>query len=264
MKRLAALALALACAGASAQALGAGPRPPAVAFAPRPGAALPRELVFTDADGRAVRLGDALGPGPALLALGYYRCPQLCGLLMQGLLEAVHADGLPAASTRIVFVSIDPRDTPADAAVRRRVDLDYARFLDAHAAPPPLELLVGTPDRIAALARAVGYDALPTDDAAAAFAHPAGVLVVTPDGRVSRLLAGVRYDPAALRAALVDASGGRVGGVGDRLALLCAHVDPRLGRHSEAVLAGMRVAGVATLLLVAALVRRRVRGERAP
>jgi protein SCO1/2 len=275
-----ACALVAAHASAPAQDLAAGP---ALAPAPAPApisltqhlqARLPLAAGFTDSDGHPVRLADEFAPGrggtarPVILVLGYYRCPQLCGLLMQGLLEAAHATGLPASAYRIVFASIDPGDTPADAAVRRRVDLAYARFLDGGAAASParapsLALLAGSPASIAALTRSVGYVYRPVPASgdppadAARFAHPAGIVVVTPDGRISRYLMGVRFDPDELRRALVDASDGRIGSVTDRLALMCAHLDPRLGTWSTTVIAGMRAAGIATMLLLGLFVWRR-------
>ncbi len=247
----------------------------AIALTQRLGAALPLAAPFTDSAGRAIALGDEFASvgrdaRPVIVVLGYYRCPQLCGLLMHGLLEAAHDTGLPATSWRLVFVSIDPDDTPADAAVRRRVEIDYARFLDAKASPPDVDLLVGPPASVRALAYSIGYAWQPAAAAAPAasgapttrFDHPAGLVVCTPDGRVSHYLMGVRFDPRDLRAALVDASGGRVGTLTDRLALLCAHLDPHAGRWSTAVLAGLRAVGFATMVMVGLLLWRSRARER--
>ena len=260
MKACLALALLLAHACGFAQALAparAGPLVPApgapgAGFTQRLDAALPLSAAFIDSAGHPVRLADEIASRPTLLMLGYHRCPQLCGLATQGVLEALRQSGLPASATRILFVSIDPGETAADAAGRRQVDLRYASLL-AGAAPadaPAIERLVGAPASIAALASSVGF-AYRAGDAAARFSHPAGVVVVTPGGRVSRYLMGVRFDPRVLREAVTDAAGGRIGTLSDRLALLCAHLDPRVGLHSEDVLIGLRVAGLATLGLLA-------------
>jgi protein SCO1/2 len=244
------------------------PTTPVATLAQRLGTALPAALPFVDSDGHAVRLGSSFGGPPVVLVLGYYRCPQLCGLVAQGLLEALRATGLPPDASRLVFVSIDPDETPADAAARLKVDLDYARFLDAGAgaAPPFLRLLTGSHESIATLARAVGagWRRVAADPAAPAarFAHPAAAIVLTPDGRVSRYLMGVRFDPRELRAALVEAGGGRIGSLTERVALLCAHADPNLGRHGAAALAGARVAALTTLAGVAFIVWRRARQRR--
>lgn len=262
------LALALAHATAFAQALAPArdgpltPRPavPAVGYTQHLGARLPLDAGFTDSAGRAIRLADEFprDERPTLLMLGYHRCPQLCGLATQGVLEALRQSRLPAAAARILFVSVDPDETAADAADLRRADLGYARLLAGASASdaPPIERLVGPAASIAALARRVGFVYQP-GDAAARFAHPAGVVVVTPDGRVSRYLMGVRFDPAELRAAVAAAADGEVGNLSDRLALLCAHLDVRQGAHSAAVLSGVRVAGLATLALLAIFAWRR-------
>jgi protein SCO1/2 len=249
--------------------LSPGPVVPAAALTQRLDARLPLDATFTDSAGRVLRLGDEFdGRSAVIVVLGYYRCPQLCGLLTQGLLEAGRATRLPTSAWRVVFASIDPTETPADAATRRRMALDYARFLGDVAPvslPPRVAALVGPPDSIAALTRSVGYTfdaAAPPQDAR--YAHPAGIVVATPDGRVSRYLMGVRFDADELRTALVEAGGGRVGTLTERLALLCAHVDPHAGRWTPGVLAGMRVLGLATLASLGLLVWRqaaRVRKE---
>ena len=263
------LALALAQAGAFAQALAPArdgpltPKPalPEAAFVQRPGAALPLAAPFTDSAGHVVRLTDELGHDgrPSLLLLGWNRCPQLCGLATQGALEAWRQSGLAPSATRLLFVSVDPDETSADAADRLRADLGYARALaGASDAPTAIERLVGPPASIRALADSVGFRWAP-GHAHARLAHPAGLVVVTPDGRVSRYLMGVRFDPAELRIAVDDAAGDRIGTVSDRLALLCAHLDPRVGRHSGVVLIGTRIAGLVTLALLAAFAWRRRR-----
>jgi protein SCO1/2 len=173
-----------------------------------------------------------------------------------------------AAAARVLFVSVDPAETAADAADKRRAGLGYARLLDGvePVDATTIERVVGLAASIAALASRVGFVYQP-GDATARFAHPAGVVVVTPDGRVSHYLMGVRFDPAELRTPIEDARDGQVGNLSDRLALLCAHLDPRTSVHSEAVLVGMRIAGLATLASLvwrstAAGTVRRCRGTR--
>ncbi|MEP6503937.1 MAG: SCO family protein [Betaproteobacteria bacterium] len=263
-----ALALVLAHAGASAQALAPardGPlaptsNAPVASFTQHLGAELPLGARFTDSAGHAIRLADALPPGagPTLLMLGYHRCPQLCGLATQGVLEALRQGGLPASAARVLFVSVDPTETATDAADKRRADLGYAKMLMGAVQGEPLaiERLVGPAASIAALASGVGFVYQP-GDAAARFAHPAGVVVITPDGRVSSYLMGVHFDPAELDSAIETAASGQVGSLTDSLALLCAHLDLRAGSNSERVLVGLRIAGLATLVLLAAFLWRR-------
>lgn len=258
MKRVVVLACAAwLCAVASAGPL-ALPPPPNASLQEHPGARLPLDLPLRDDLGQPARLRDYLHPGrPVLLVPGYYHCTQLCGLLMHGLLEALQKSGLPRTQWRIVGVSIAPDDTPADARRRRDLDLAYAAFLaGAQAAPADLhlDLLVAGASDAQRLARTIGYryQALPQERGQPTqYAHPATVIVATPDGRVSRYFNGVQFDPKALRLALVDASGGSVGTVSDRIALLCAHFDPAVGRFSGGVMLGTRVVGTLTLLALA-------------
>ena len=272
MKCVAVLALALAQVAVGAQVLAPArggpllptPAAPDAGFVQRPGAALPLLATFTDSDGRTVRLADELGHDgrPTLLLLGWHRCPQLCGLATQGALEAWRQSGLEPSATRLLFVSVDPGETSADAAERLRADIGYARLLAGanSGAPPAIERLVGPSASVHALADSVGFRWKP-GDAHARLAHPAGLVIVTPDGHVARHLMGVRFDPAELRDAVDAAADGRIGTATDRLALLCAHLDPRAGLRSGAVLLGMRAAGLATLAALAAFAWRRRRGR---
>lgn len=239
-------ALLLWCAALHAQPLSPTPAPPDAGVQPQLGAELPLDLPFTDSDGRAVTLRESFGDRPVLLVLGYYRCPQLCGLLMQGLLEGLH--GLPARSYRLLRVSIDPAETPADARDRGAVDLAYARHLRGEL--PTLQLLTG-PSALT-LARRAGYRFERSADAG--FSHPAVAFVVTPAGRISSAFNGIRFETAELRRALLIADAGRTNAsLSDRIALLCAHFDPRLGRNSNAVLHGLQAIGVALVLGLALL-----------
>lgn len=237
---------------------------------PSPGAALPLDQPFTDSAGRAVTLRDYFGTRPVLLVPGYYRCPQLCGLLMHGLLESLHDSGLGAGAVRLLRVSIDPTETAADAQARRDADLAYARFLTrdgtrddtrpvppAAPLPPDLQALTGNAAALQALARSAGYTVrradprdAPADVKDPGWVHPTMVIVATPDGHIARTLPGVRFDSTELRLAVAQAAAGRTGGVIDRIALLCAQFDPRHGGHAAAVL---RAVQLTTLLAVAAL-----------
>lgn len=242
------LMLLLATAIASAQPL-AYPKPPQAGITQRLGEQLPLSTPLTDASGRATTLGEQLAGGPALLVPGYYSCPELCGLVMHGVLQALHDGHLRA---RIVRVSIDPQDTPATAQAARGRDLAFASYLGG--APPDLHLLVGTSGATGTLARSLGYryqSVADADEPAARIAHPAGVVVVTPQGRVSRYFMGVNFEPAELRAALGEATQGGVGTLTDRLALLCAHFDPHVGRYSQTVMDIARIVGLATVAALA-------------
>lgn len=242
---------------------------PAAPHAPleqHPGARLPLQLAAVDESGQARHLGDFFdGTRPVLLVPGYYRCAQLCGLVMHALLDALQAGGVDRRRWRIVRFSIDPSETPADARNRLDADAGYAQFLlGARKSAPPLDmhlLTLGVTDA-RSLASDIGYRYQDLHELG--YAHPASVVVVTPHGTVSRYFNGLQFDPAELRVALADAAGDRIGGITSRLALLCAHFDPRVGRHTGAVMNAIRAA---SLLLAAGLAgwcwrRRHAKGVR--
>ncbi len=242
----------------------------AVSLTQNVGGALPLDSRWLDADGRSVALADFfVDSRPVLLVPGYYTCPQLCGLLMHGVLEAVHAAGASARDARIVAVSIDPADTPATARARRDTDLAYAAFLrgaaEPHAPLPELHLLSGDAAAIDRVLAAAGYRIRAGDDLpdAARFEHPAALIVATPRGRISRYLMGVRFAPGELDDALADARAERSGALSDRIALLCAHLDLALDRHSRAVLDATRFVSLTIVVALAAWCWRRRDGDSA-
>jgi protein SCO1/2 len=233
------------------------PAPPDAKLEQRLGTRLPLDLPAVDETGHALRLAEFFdGARPVLLVPGYYRCPQLCGLVMHGLLDALQASGVSRAQWRIVRFSIDPSETPADARARRDAEAGYAQFafgLKASDAPLDLHLLTLREADAQALARDIGYRYAPLREAGprdGRYAHPASVVVLTPHGAVSRYFNGLQFDAAEMRVALADAAGDRIGGVTSRLALLCAHFDPQVGRHNGDV---MDAARAVSLLVVAAL-----------
>ncbi|HET8749046.1 MAG TPA: hypothetical protein VFM98_25865 [Ramlibacter sp.] len=233
----------------------------AAALVQLPGAELPLALQFRDSAGRSVRLGDFFdGVRPVLLVPGYWHCPQLCGLVMQSLLDALHKGGVAREGFRIVGFSVAPEDTPADARKRRASDLAFAGFLlqgkPAHS-PIALELLVARGDASARLAGALGVRYVPS---AQGYEHPAVVIVATPSGRVARYLPGLGLDPGELRVALAEARGGRIAGIGERIALFCSHLEPQPGAHTGAVMTATRITGLGAAAALAAWCWRRRHG----
>jgi protein SCO1/2 len=223
------------------QAVGLPPQP-AAEFAPRPGAALPLGAMFVDDAGRAVRLGQLFGRTPVVLVPVYYSCPNLCGTLFEGVLQSLALSGLPAGAYQLVGVSIDPGDTPARAAERRRA---YLGLLPGDG----LRLLTGGQAAVAELTAAIGYR-YERDGARGEYAHAAGFVVATADGRVARYFPGVRFDPMALRDAVNSAARGETGRFADRLLLLCAHFDPSSGRYSFAALSAVRAVALAVVVVL--------------
>ena len=220
---------------------------------------VPLDTPLVDEAGRAVRLGDFFGRRPVVLVFAYYDCPMLCTQVINGLASALGVLSLePGKDFEIVTVSFDPRDTPATATAKKAVYLDRYKRPGAAAA---WHFLTGTQASITRLTRAAGFRYV-WDDQTKQFAHPTGVIVLTPDGRLARYLFGIEYGPRDLRLALVEASAGKVGTPVDALLLYCYHYDPMTGRYGLVIMRAMRIAGAATVFALAGFIFIMLRRER--
>jgi protein SCO1/2 len=158
----------------------------------------------------------------------------------------------------VVAVSFDPRETPAQAEDRKTLTLE--RYHHAGGAAG-WHFLTGNQPAIERLTKAAGFRYV-WDAETGQFAHPTGIIVLTPDGRLARYLFGIEYGPRDLRLAIVEASEGKVGSAVDSLLLYCYHYDPMTGRYGFLVLRTLRVAGAATVLALGSFVLVMVRRER--
>jgi protein SCO1/2 len=234
-------------------ALALAPVPPAdlndrAGLIQRIGARLPMELKFTDERGREVTLPDVTQGRPVLLALGYFRCPNLCDMVLHGLSAAAAAMRLqPGRDYELVFISIDPHETRADSTEVRK---ELAREQPS-AQVDRWHLLTGGESSVRALAAAVGsryfYDARNQQ-----YAHAAGAIVLSGQLQVAQYFFGVDFPSPALRLALVGASRGQLGNLIDRLVLLCCGYDPNTGHYTVLIGKVMQVLGAAFLVLAAA------------
>jgi protein SCO1/2 len=244
-------ALALALPALAAAQLGPNPPLPAtpgilqqVGFDQKLGERIPLDLPFKDENGKDVTLGDYFGRRPVVLSLVYYRCPMLCTLSLNGLAGALEVlSFLPGQEFEVVTVSFDPHEGPALAFAKKQV---YLKRYNRSGAERGWHFLTGPRSSTEALTRAVGFR-YAWDEETKQWAHPAGMLVLTPDGRISKYLYGVEYSPKDLRLALVDAGGGKIGGFVDEVLLYCYRYDPQTGRYSAAVLNLLRAAGILTI-----------------
>jgi protein SCO1/2 len=228
-------------------------------IAPRPGARVPEQLTFTDQHDQRVRLGELFGKRPVLLVPVYFRCPNVCGAQLAGLFQML--DNLRYRAGRdfeLVVFSFDPRETAADA----RAELARLRQRwPALADSPAVHLLTGPQDASRPLAEALGFH-YRYDPAIGQYAHVSAVAALTADGRLSRWLYGLGYQPDDLRLALTEAGEGRLGTFAEQLLLLCYHYDPKLGGYDTLVIRALQVGGCATVLGLALFVFASLRGER--
>jgi len=215
-----------------------------VGFDQRLGERLPLDVEVVDETGRRLPLAELFGDKPVLLAFVYYRCPMLCPLVTKGIASSFKAlPYRPGEDFEAVFVSIDPEDTPERAAEKKATALEEYGHADTAAG---WHFLSADPPAIAALTEAAGFRYV-KDERTGEYAHAAGVVLLTPDGRLSRYIFGIDYAPKDLKLALVEASEGRIGGVVERLLLLCFHYDVALGRYTAVSMLWLRIVAAATL-----------------
>jgi protein SCO1/2 len=208
-------------------------------------AQVPLDLPFRDEAGREVRLGEFFGRKPVLLNLVYYECPMLCTLELNALVMSLKPLSFDVGKEfDIVTVSIDPGETPALAASKKR---GYLSRYGREGAGRGWHFLTGGEASVRRLADVVGFR-YAYDRQADQYAHPAGVMVLTPGGRVSRYFYGIEYPPRDLRLGLIEASAGKIGSPVDRLLLLCYHYDPRTGKYNLVIMNVLRFLGAATVL----------------
>jgi protein SCO1/2 len=218
----------------------------------QPGEMIPLDLVVRDEDGNERTLGSFLQPRkPMVLNLGYYGCPMLCGLVLNGLTASVTEMGwTPGEQFTILSLSIDPQETPRLAREKKR---NYINSLGQAHAAAGWHFLTADEAVSQAVADAVGfgyrYDPLKKQ-----YVHPAVLVILMPDGRVSRYLYGIDYPQRTLRLSLIEAAEGKVGSTMDRVMLTCFEYDPATGSYRVAAMSLMRLAGAVTVIVVAGLI----------
>lgn len=229
-----------------------------VGFVQKLGAQVPLHATFRNAHGAKVRLGQLLDGKPTLLVPGYYSCINLCSIVRTGVANAVAASGLaPGKQFNVVLVSINPKDTPRTAATTQTNDAVGHR--DAHV--PRWHYLVGSRQASEALMRSIGFRYL-FDKRNGQYDHDAGIVLLTPQGKVSQYLFGVKFAPETLRLGLVHASHGKIGNLVDHFLLLCCNYDPSTGRYSLVIHRVMQFLGVLTALLLVGVVTYLLRREK--
>jgi protein SCO1/2 len=228
-----------------------------LAFVPHPGARLPLDAALRDEHGRAVQLGDFFDGKPVLLVFDYFRCETLCGTVLEQLSGALGAlDLKPGADYALVAVSIDPRETPDDAARMKREHLAQGPLA---ADLGGLHFLVGTAAEVRRIADAAGFP-YRYDPAIGQYAHPAGFVLASPAGTIARYILGIAYRPLDLRLGLVEASRGSIAAPVAHALLLCYGYDPVTGRYNLAVHRLLVITGLLTIAAIGALIAVAARG----
>jgi protein SCO1 len=231
------------------------------AYRQRLGSQLPLDTVFRDETGRSAPLRDLLGDKPAVLALVYFHCPNLCGIVQADLFDALAKTGMTAGRDyTLIALSIDPSETVEDAKKAKADDLSRYPLPGGQQAS---HFLTGSPNDVQAVADAVGFrDRFDPD--LKQFLHPAGIVFTTASGVVSSYLLGVGYEPGDVRLGVTRATLGSIATAALPVLLLCFHYDPQTGRYTLAIMKLLRLAGLITVVTISGalfLAFRRERGR---
>jgi protein SCO1 len=241
----------------AAQAYGRPPILRDVGIEQHNGASIPLDTRFTDESGRAVTIREYAGK-PIILALVYYQCPSLCGLVLSGVGRSTRALPFKAGEEyEVVAVSFNPSETPQ---LAREKQQSYAEEVPAAA---KWHFLTGAESSIRSLADAVGFH-YAYDAEKKQYAHPSAITLLTPEGRISRYFYGIEYPARDLKLSLIEASNRRIGSPIDQIQLFCFQYDPASGKYTLTILKTLRLAGIGTVGAIAALLVTMLWRERRP
>jgi protein SCO1/2 len=224
--------------------------PPAlqnVGFEPPLDGQMPLDLSFRDETGRSVQLREYFGQKPVVLAFVYYGCPMLCNQVQQGVVGTLRMLSFtPGIDYQVVFISFDSRETPDMAAQKKKVALSH---FGRSGTQSGWHFLTGSQESIDAATHAANFrfNFFPKTNL---FAHASGVMVLTPQGRISRYFYGVEYPGRDMRLGLVEASAGKIGTPIDHVLLFCYQYDPSTATYSAAILRIIRLGGILTILCI--------------
>jgi protein SCO1 len=208
---------------------------------------VPADLTFRDESGRAVRLGDYYGHKPIILNLQYFQCQMLCGEVTNGLVASLKTLKFDVNKEfEVLSVSFDPRETVEMAADKKKSTLQRYHRDGAEAG---WHFLTGDQKNVEALTKSVGFS-YQFDSTSGQWAHAAAIMLLTPEGKISRYFYGVEFAPKDLRLGLIEASQNKIGTVVDQVLLYCYHYNPATGKYGAVIMNVMRLAGGVTVLIL--------------
>jgi protein SCO1/2 len=223
------------------------------------GTTIPLDLPFKDEQGRSVILRDYFGKRPVILTLVYFECPMLCTQVLNGLTSAIGVLKFNVGQEfDIVTISFNPKETPDLAQAKKT---SYLGRYKREGAGNGWHFLTGTQHSIESLTGRVGFR-YAYNPSAGQYAHASGIMVLTPDGKLSRYFFGIDYAPRDVQLALIEASDRRIGSLIDQLPLFCFHYDPAQARYTFTIMRLVRGAGLFTVVAIVAgivVLRRRER-----
>ncbi len=217
------------------------------------GAELPLDTEFKDEDGKVIRLGEYFNKGrPVILAFVYYECPMLCNEVLNGLTGSLKGISMNAGKEfDVVAISFDEREHEKPGLAGNK----KSSYMERYGRPGTEKgwhFLTGSLASIEAVTKAAGFG-FEWDEKSNQFAHAGGIMIATPDGKLSRYFYGIDYSPKEIKFGVIDSAENKVGSAADKLLLYCYHYDPATGKYGLAILSFIRLAAVATLLGMGAM-----------
>jgi protein SCO1/2 len=214
-------------------------------------AQVPLDLTFKDEHGVSVTLGQLVQGKPAILAMVYYKCPMLCTEVLNATLNSLKEVPLEIGKDfNVITVSIDPSEKPVLAEAKQ---IMYSGLYGRRGAVHGWHFLTGDEEQIQKLAAVAGFRFV-YDKESSQFAHASGIMVMTPQGRLSRYFYGLAYPPRDVRLALVEAGQGKIGSTVDEILLFCFHYDPVTGKYAVTILNVVRALGALSALAIALMI----------
>jgi protein SCO1 len=211
---------------------------------------VPLDLEFRDENGRTVKLAEYFKDKPVVLSLVYYNCPRLCTQVLNGLLGALKTLPMTPGNEFVnLTVSFDPREQPELAAAKKA---EYLARYNRPGSEAGWHFLTGDEASIKALTKAVGFRYI-WDPVTKQYGHASGIMILTPQGKLSRYFYGIEYAPRDLRFGVIDASAGKVGSIADQIILYCYMYDPERGTYGLVVMRLLRIFAIFTLSTLLAL-----------
>lgn len=220
---------------------------------------IPLDATFRDETGKTVQIGDYFNDKPVVLVFAYYECPMLCTVVLNELTRVLKVlQFSPGKEFEVITVSISPTETPELAASKKA---NYIKHLDREGAEKSWHFLTGQEDQIKKLADAVGFQYV-YDPKTKQYAHSAGLMILTPKGRLARYFYGIDYSAKDLRFALIEASKNKIGTPVDQVFLYCYQYDPSTGRYGLIILRVVQLAGIITALSLGTFIYLMLRREK--
>ncbi len=225
----------------------------------RLGAMAALDTPWTTSDGKEIMLNSLFNGKPVILVPVYYDCPMLCQLVLRGLVKGLNELALAGEKDfDLVIYSIDPTDTPEDAAASRTTFME--QYKQSHQARS-VTFLTGSENASKLLSKSIGFK-YEKDPASGEYIHSAVLLFLSPDGKIMRYMGGIDFDPKGVKLALIEAANGKVGSFWDQILLVCYHYNPSKGKYSLAVDRILQVSGSATALALFGFIFFSLRSEK--